>query len=1433
MKIDRNLHCPSRSEPLKFSHTLIFQKMTDAAVIFDNRSVIKEVNDAAEKMLGWGSSEFLGLKVVDLLERLRVAGPVKRKILERIHERKDWSGEVEFKRRSGEMFLGRVTGFPVPQTPDDKVGYAVIITDPLVRNQVELTARRDENQLNEANSGLVGHWKLDAANRTFKLEGALFERSFPDLSEAGGRYEAAFASAIDDDGECVREACDKALAAGLGFDKTFQVRNPDKKLRHFRVCAEPLVDDAGKIVGLEGKAQDTTDDVQVANNHRLYLAAARHGRIAPWEVFLQERELFADETMSSLLGMAGETPPLALDDWARHLAPGDYLRIVGALRSVAEGKDNKIAVEFCISGKNGATRWMLLQGEVSEFLGNGLPARLAGTTRDITAQKIVEEALRESEAQIRAILQNIAESVITVDETGKILSTNEAFEKTFGYSAGELTGTHWSCFMAEPYRAQHAGEVEHLFGLGLGQRLFGGPQELQVIGKQGRIFPVELMMGEATIGDQRLFIGSMRDVSERKEADNKLRDAAQVLSQIPDAVIITDTSGIITTWAGGAERIYGYAADETIGRHVSLTLLDEDREEIEKRTKDSVVGPDSFRVEGLRKRKSGELFYVHSSMRVLRNQNGEISGVMGVSYDATERKRAEDALRESEERYRSIVTALSEGIVFQNVRGEIIDWNSRAADILGLSQDKLKGMVPGAFGRVAVKEDGTVHPPHEYPAMVTLRTGEPCANVLMGVQHPEKGLRWLEMNSEPLFSENASEPYSVVTSFVDITERKEAQKALRESEERYALAAKLGRTASWEIYPEQDTILTDKNFMALLGEPDKEPSARLEALLDTVHEDDLDDVRKALTAVFDGRAEQFSIEHRTRRRDGTIAWHRDEGYVASLPGNPRRVVGNSSDITQRKLAELELRKAQERLSTAQRIAGIGTWEAGLPSGGLYYSDEMFRILDLDPLSDVALEWDGYYKLIHDDDQDRVLREVQRAANVGEPFYAEYRIVTPQGREKTVLGFTEAHLDEDSAPVALAGTIQDITPLRQAEQQLHAARRMEVVGQLTGGVAHDFNNLLAIIAGNLELAQERVESDSVLSDMLQSGLDASRRGANLTKQLLAFSRRQNLMSRPTDIESLTERMLNLSRRTLGDAIEIEFESGDDIWQVEVDPAQLENAFLNLAINARDAMSNGGKLYVQLNNFSVTSVSMSDPDALQAGDYAIIAVSDTGQGMTQEVRQKAFEPFFTTKDIGQGTGLGLSMVYGFVKQSGGHVEIESVLGRGTTVRMYLPRAGEIVRGASDEPPASPELFISDVGSVAVTDDTCVKEEASQKDRGEKTVLIVEDNPDVRHLSISLVEKIGFRAIDACNAANALEVLEEHSRIDLILTDVILGNGLNGVELANMARVTHPETKTLLMSGYPREAIAETTYPLITKPFKMADLAQQIESLLYDGS
>lgn len=1421
------------------SHALIFHKMNDAAIIFDDQSVIQEINGATEKILGWASSELVGLKVVDLLEKLKVDAPSKRKILGRIQERESWSGEVEFSRRDGETFLGGVTGFPVPQVPGDQVGYAATITDLFGRNQVGLAARRNENEPNDANPELVGHWQLDAAERQISLRGTLFERLFPDLSEAGERFETVLASVFETDRDCVRDACDQALATGLGFDEIFRAHSSDQKLRHIRVCGEPLIDDDANIVGLAGTAQDITDEVlsekKMANNQRLYSAAARYGRTAPWEVFLQEREFIADETMSFVLGMEGEAPPLTLDEWARYLAPSDYLRVVGALRRVAEGKDDKIAVEFSISGENGGPRWMLLQGEVSEFLDNGLPARLAGTTRDITAQKIAEEALRESEEQIRAILQNIAESVITVDEMGLILSTNEAFEKTFGYPAQELTGTHWSCFMAEPYRTRHAGEVEHLFGLGLGQRLGGGPQELQVIDKQGRSFPVELMMGEATIGDERLFIGSMRDISERKEADDKLREAAQVLGQIPDAVIITDTSGIVTTWAGGAERIYGYSPDETIGRHISLTLRDEDREEIERRTKNSIAGSDSFWVEGPRKRKSGELFYVHSSIRVLRNRNGEISGVMGVSYDATERKRAEDALRASEERYRSIVTALSEGIVFQNVQGEIIDWNSRAAEILGLPQDRLQGMAPGDFGRVAVKEDGgTVHPVDEYPAMVTLRTGEPCANVLMGVRHPEKGLRWLEMNSEPLFAEDASEPYSVVTSFVDITERKEAQKALQDSEERYALAAKLGRAASWEIYPEQDKILTDKNFMALLGEPDMDPPDRLDALLDTVHEDDLDHVSEALTAVFDGRAEQFSIEHRTRRTDGTIAWHRDEGYVASRPGKPRRVVGSSSDITQRKLAELELRKAQERLSTAQRIAGIGTWEAGLPSGGLYYSDEMFRILDLDPLSDLAMEWDEYSELIHDGDKDRVLSEVNLAAKGGEPFYVEYRIVTPRGREKTVLGFTEAHLDDDGTPVALAGTIQDITPLRQAEQQLHAARRMEVVGQLTGGIAHDFNNLLAIIAGNLELAQERVESDSVLLEMLQSGIDASRRGATLTKQLLAFSRRQNLVPQPTDIRSLTERMLDLSHRALGEAIEIVFEPGDGIWQVDVDPAQLENAFLNLAINARDAMSNGGNLSVRLNNFSATCVSESDPDALQAGDYAIIEVSDTGPGMTQEVRQKAFEPFFTTKDVGQGTGLGLSMVYGFVKQSGGHVEIESVLGEGTTVRMYLPRTPESASEVRDEAPDSLEWFRGDVGSDTVTNDPCAKDEASQKAGGEKTVLIVEDNPDVLHLAIVLVEKIGYRVVDASSAANALEVLEEHPEIDLILTDVILGSGINGVELANIACVTHPETKILLMSGYPREAIAEhgdaeKIYPLISKPFKMADLAQQMESLL----
>ena len=382
--------------------------------------------------------------------------------------------------------------------------------------------------------------------------------------------------------------------------------------------------------------------------------------------------------------------------------------------------------------------------------------------------------------------------------------------------------------------------------------------------------------------------------------------------------------------------------------------------------------------------------------------------------------------------------------------------------------------------------------------------------------------------------------------------------------------------------------------------------------------------------------------------------------------------------------------------------------------------------------------------------------------------------------------------------------QEIADRQQAEAALHHAQKMEVVGQMTGGIAHDFNNLLTAVIGNIELAVRR-NKDEGIRRYLDGAGQAAQRGAKLTSQLLAFSRTQRLQTEPTDLNGLVTSIGDLLFRTIGGSVRIETVLQKDIWLAMADPTQMELVILNLALNARDAMPGGGRLTIFTANIAAQDRNV--PDDLPSGDYVALSVSDTGTGMTEEVLQKAYEPFFTTKGIGKGTGLGLSQVYGIAKQSNGSVRIDTELGRGTTITIYLPRTRAApVRQESDGEHSAPVRPLA------------------------ATILVVDDDPDVRKLAVSSLESLGYRVKAATGGRAALEMIESTPQIDLVLMDVAMPE-MNGAEVARALRQQRPSLPVLYMSGYVGPTSLEPTdkQRMLKKPFTLAELSSRVEENL----
>jgi signal transduction histidine kinase len=381
-----------------------------------------------------------------------------------------------------------------------------------------------------------------------------------------------------------------------------------------------------------------------------------------------------------------------------------------------------------------------------------------------------------------------------------------------------------------------------------------------------------------------------------------------------------------------------------------------------------------------------------------------------------------------------------------------------------------------------------------------------------------------------------------------------------------------------------------------------------------------------------------------------------------------------------------------------------------------------------------------------------------------------------------------------------------------EQRLRQVQKMEAVGHLTGGIAHDFNNILTVIMGMAEVLSEELAGDPVHSSSVRMISDAAGRGAEVTKQLLAFSRQQPLQPRETDINALVEDTARLLRPTLGEHIEMHLALEEDSWFALVDPNHLATALLNLAVNARDAMADGGKLTLETGNVYLDEAYAMVNHEVRLGHYVMLAVSDTGSGIPAEIRDKVFEPFFTTKETGKGTGLGLSMVYGFVKQSNGHIKIYSEEGHGTSIKLYLPRAME--NGSRPEQPASNEAS-----------------------GGSETILVVEDDPFVRNYVNTQLVQLGYRATLAANGPEALAEIEKGLVFDLLLTDMIMPGGMNGRQLADAVRLRRPAVRVLFTSGYTEDAIIhhgrlDPGVLLLPKPYRRSDLARMIRLALERG-
>jgi len=894
------------------------------------------------------------------------------------------------------------------------------------------------------------------------------------------------------------------------------------------------------------------------------------------------------------------------------------------------------------------------------------------------------------------------------------------------------------------------------------------------------------------------------------------RKYASVLTATSDAVVASDLDGRITVFNPGAEKMFGCMAEEVLGSSITRFCPEdriEQQAEMRRRVLDTGAVP---RYETEQLSADGQRVPVEITLNLNTDDQGRPLRISAILRNISERKRAEEALKESKDRLRSTLDGLSAHIAVLNDHGEIILTNKayrNFGELNGLASDAISE----GTNYLAVCDTASARYSEEAAPFA-----EGIREVLSGKRlyfeleypcHSPDEKRWFAGRVTPIQSEG---PGRVVVAHENITKRKQAEESLRESEMRFRFLVDHSYDLIWKLNADGVFSYISPSWKARLG---YESSFLLgKAFQPFVHPDDVRTCEEYMSKVLEAQSALPGPQYRVRHADGTWRWH-EAGMtpVYARDGSFMNFVGVSRDVSERKRVEQALRESEERFRAAN--------DASLDALMLLRSerDETGEVQDF-LFVEVNRRTEEMLHMNRDQLLGKRLCEmlpINREAG----FYEKYKCVVDTG----VPLEEEFFLPETHVPAAwyyhqvvkvhdgIFICHRDIGERKRAEAerenlqaQLRQAQKMESVGRLAGGVAHDFNNMLGIIIGHADIILEQMAPDQPFHDDLMEIRKAGVRSADLTRQLLAFARKQTVAPKVINLNDTLEGMLKLLRRLIGEGIDLAWRPGNGVWPVKIDPAQIDQILANLCVNARDAIAGVGKITIETSNTVLDEAYCKGHAGFVPGSYVILAVSDNGCGMDYETISHLFEPFFTTKELGKGTGLGLATVYGIVKQNNSFINVYSKPGQGTTINIYLPR------------------YLSKM--VTLPD----KEADKQSEQGFETVLLVEDEPAILRMTAMMLEAGGYAVLAADTPGEAIRLANEHAGdIHLLMSDVVMPE-MNGRDLARDILSIYPHIKCLFMSGYTANVIAhhgvlDDGVNFIQKPFSKGDLNSKVREIL----
>lgn len=1072
---------------------------------------------------------------------------------------------------------------------------------------------------------------------------------------------------------------------------------------------------------------------------------------------------------------------------SRQQLSGVFLEDLGKLNESAQ----HVLEDFrlCLEGKAPMTfdrEWVITSGRWTMHLTllpvrnvTGQIYRIVGVGYNLTAQ-------RRAEARLRIFLDHLVDGFFLHDSSsGIVLDVNKAACAMLGYTRDELVGMSPSIFDLN---------MNAQAGLELNRRLTAGEiiiMESEHQRKDGTVYPTEIRIRPVWEGGEQFNVALVQDITERKRIERELRASEArfriFVDHATDAFFLQGEGGIIVDVNRQTCESLGYTREELIGQAPTIFDPDWDDDGAQVLWQQLSAG-EIVAFDARHRHKDGTIFPVEVRIRPFL-LNGH-SFALALARDITERKQTQEALT----LFRTLIDHTNDFIeIVDPESGRILDVNERACVVHGYTRDEFLSLtLPEVDPTLAMRPWPEVR---AQLRQMPMNTSERLHRRKDGTLFP------VEVTGNYIFLDREY----LVGVARDITTRKQADAALKESEERYRILYEDNPTMYFTL-DAVGTVLSVNRFGAehlgytvaeLTGQP----------VLGVFHAEDKVAAQQFVQQCIAHPSVVFHWRLRKLRKDGTLLWVEETARAVQGVDRALVVLIVCEDITERKRTEQALIESHNLLNAIVE----GTTDM------TFAKDRHGRYLMINSAG-AQLMGKTVPEIIGKDDRAlfppelaAVLMEKDRwIMATGEPQTFEETAVN--GFARTFLTTKAVYRDSHGTINGIVGISRDITELKRLEEQFRQSQKMEAVGRLAGGVAHDFNNLLTVINGYSQLVFNRLPATDPNRTRLAEIQKAGERAANLTRQLLAFSRKQMLQPRVVSLNTLLTELLKLLQRLIGEDIEVALAPADDLGWTKIDPGQFEQAIINLAVNARDAMPQGGQLTIATQNTELDAAYAERYPEVQAGAYVCVTVSDTGLGMAEATKARIFEPFFTTKDVGKGTGLGLAMVYGFVKQSGGHIDVFSEVGNGTTFNIYLPRTAET--GAV----LKPALDLRDLP------------------KGTETILLVEDEEAVCNLIRSVLQAGGYTILEAHDGQQAIGLVEQHrGPLHLLITDLVMPR-MSGRQLADQLATLRPDVRVLFMSGYTEEAVTrhqggESNVTFIQKPFDPISLAYKVRELLDD--